>query len=102
MVKAGVGPKDAKELARHSTITLTMDRYAHVSLEGSAAAVGKLANPTPRVQPGVPTPRNGCGFLTTDEETKGGNGTLDLPPVGRSQVLDLQASDDDCGDMTTG
>ena len=26
LVKAGVQPKDAKELARHSTITLTMDR----------------------------------------------------------------------------
>lgn len=32
LVNAGVAPKDAKELARHSTITLTMDRYAHVNL----------------------------------------------------------------------
>ncbi len=28
LVKAGVQPKDAKELARHSSIVLTMDRYA--------------------------------------------------------------------------
>ena len=28
LVRAGVSPKDAKELAGHSTITLTMDRYA--------------------------------------------------------------------------
>jgi site-specific recombinase XerD len=26
LVNAGVAPKDAKELVRHSTITLTMDR----------------------------------------------------------------------------
>lgn len=29
LVRAGVSPKDAKELARHSPISLTMDRYAH-------------------------------------------------------------------------
>ena len=29
---SGVHPKLAKELARHSTITLTMDRYSHVGL----------------------------------------------------------------------
>ena len=45
LVRAGVLPKDAKELARHSTITLTMDRYAHVTLTETAAAVGKLSGP---------------------------------------------------------
>ncbi len=45
LVKAGVQPKDAKELARHSTITLTMDRYAHVTLKDTAAAVSKLTGP---------------------------------------------------------
>jgi len=46
LVKAGVQPKDAKELARHSTIVLTMDRYAHVTLKDTAAALAKLAGPT--------------------------------------------------------
>ncbi len=46
LVNAGVMPKDAKELARHSTITLTMDRYAHVSIRDTAAAVAKLSLPT--------------------------------------------------------
>ena len=46
LVNAGVAPKDAKELARHSTITLTMDRYAHVGIRDTAAALGKLNVPT--------------------------------------------------------
>jgi integrase len=47
-VKVGVQPKDAKELARHSTITLTMARYAHVGLADTAIAVGKLPGILPR------------------------------------------------------
>lgn len=43
LVRAGVQPKDAKELARHSTITLTMDQIAHVTLQESAAALSKLS-----------------------------------------------------------
>jgi integrase len=42
LVRAGVRPKEAQALARHSTITLTMDRYAHTGLHDVAAAVGTL------------------------------------------------------------
>lgn len=42
LVKAGVAPKDAQTLARHSTITLTMDRYAHVEQQASAKALGMV------------------------------------------------------------
>ncbi|MCH8854074.1 MAG: tyrosine-type recombinase/integrase, partial [Planctomycetes bacterium] len=38
LANGGVHPKDAQSLARHSTITLTMDRYTHT-------ARGKLATP---------------------------------------------------------
>jgi len=48
LVNAGVAPKEAKELARHSTITLTMDRYAHVGIRDTAVAVGKLSLPASR------------------------------------------------------
>ncbi|MBX9581986.1 MAG: hypothetical protein K2X87_16905 [Gemmataceae bacterium] len=44
---AVVAPKDAKELARHSSITLTMDRYAHVGIRDTAAAVARLTLPVP-------------------------------------------------------
>jgi hypothetical protein len=52
LVKEGVAPKDAKELARHSTITLTMDRHAHVGIRDTAAAVARLKLPA-RSPPGV-------------------------------------------------
>ncbi len=48
LVAAGVVPKLASTLARHSTITLTMDRYAHVELDQQAAAVAPLE---PRLNP---------------------------------------------------
>jgi integrase len=42
LVRTGATPKVAQELARHSTITLTMDRYAHAELHHITAAVGNL------------------------------------------------------------
>jgi hypothetical protein len=42
MVAAGVHPKDAQALARHGTITLTMDRYAHVRTANLRAALDRL------------------------------------------------------------
>ena len=42
MVRAGVNPKDAQTLARHSVITLTMDRYAHVDRKDVAAALSMV------------------------------------------------------------
>ena len=45
MERAGVGLNDAKELARHSTIILTKDRYTHADEAGLAVAVNKLDLP---------------------------------------------------------
>ncbi len=42
LAQAGISPKVAQSLARHSTITLTMDRYAHVRLADEAAALEAL------------------------------------------------------------
>ncbi len=39
LVRSGASPKEAQTLARHSTIVLTMDRYAHTGLHDTAAAV---------------------------------------------------------------
>ena len=51
LAAAGVHPKTAQILARHSTITLTMDRYAHVGLVDTAVALDKL----PGIGPNQPT-----------------------------------------------
>src|SRR5262249_9229869 len=42
LAAAGVHPKIAQTLARHSTITLTLDRYTHVGLHDLAASVNSL------------------------------------------------------------
>src|SRR5690606_6646738 len=44
---SGVHPKLAQELARHSTITLTMDRYTHTAWENMAAALERLPDLAP-------------------------------------------------------
>jgi integrase len=50
LASAGVHPKIAQTLARHSTITLTLDRYTHMGLVDLAASVNSL----PCVVPEVP------------------------------------------------
>ncbi len=42
LANGGVHPKTAQVLARHSTITLTMDRYSHTGRAADAAALGAL------------------------------------------------------------
>ncbi len=42
LARSGVTPKVAQTLARHSTITLTMDRYAHVALTDTSKALAAL------------------------------------------------------------
>ena len=46
LCRAGVHPKMAQSLARHSTINLTMDVYSHVALEERAEAVAGLPMPS--------------------------------------------------------
>jgi integrase/recombinase XerD len=45
VVRSGVNPRLAQSLARHSTITLTMNRYAHVEHGERRAAVAGLSVP---------------------------------------------------------
>ena len=42
LTKSGIDPKTAQLLARHSSISLTMDRYTHIRLDDVALAVEKL------------------------------------------------------------
>jgi len=59
---ATVPPKLAQELARHGSITLTFDRYAHVSAGDRAAAVRSLPGPccTPVAQTACNTVQTGA------------------------------------------
>ncbi|MBI1338080.1 MAG: tyrosine-type recombinase/integrase [Phycisphaera sp.] len=47
LAAAGVHPKVIQKIMRHSTITLTMDRYAHAFQSDEVAAIAKLPTLTP-------------------------------------------------------
>lgn len=47
VVCSGASPKVAQELARHSTVTLTLERYAHTGVYDLAAAVDGLPSMLP-------------------------------------------------------
>jgi len=48
LARGGVHPKVAQQLARHSTITLTMDRYSHTVVGELAAGLHALPDLSPR------------------------------------------------------
>ncbi len=48
LARGGVHPKLAQQLARHSTITLTMDRYTHTALPDLSDALAVLPDLTPK------------------------------------------------------
>ncbi|MCZ2343894.1 MAG: hypothetical protein LC104_19165 [Bacteroidales bacterium] len=69
LVAAGVHLKDAKELARHSTSTLTIDRYSHVELADNAAAIARMSpiSSPSACNPLVPLPGVDCiGMMVAD------------------------------------
>jgi integrase len=62
LVASGVRPKTCQTLARHSTITLTMDRYAHVGLSDQATALEDFPSLLPSAAPRLAKTgtENGC------------------------------------------
>ena len=86
LASSGVHPNEAKELARHSTIRLTMDRYSHTTtqkLDGAIrclptfqvsevpSPVASLGNPdSVLAPPAAPTISSCCDLLTTVDDTQ--------------------------------
>jgi hypothetical protein len=63
--KAGVSPKLAQALARHSTINLTMNVYSHVGLDEKARAVAS-----------IPAPQNHPPLVAAESPALGDIGTM--------------------------
>lgn len=66
LAKAGVPPKMAQELMRHSDVNLTLKRYSHVGLHDLAGAVEQLPA-IPAEQPTVPTRTDSVVALGTSD-----------------------------------
>ena len=88
----GVHPKTAQTLARHGTITLTMDRYTHVRMEDIDAALevlpalsipaGEVAKATGAVDAGfVPVKPDGNRFLPPRPIDSGSQNVADMSGV---------------------
>ena len=98
VVKSGASPKEAQTLARHSTITLTMDRYAHVGIADSARVVQSLppvpslSRCVPRCVPTSDPDRGGVRLIETTGTEEGGPGVL---PVDRRNPLILRLHESD-------
>jgi integrase len=76
LAASGVHPKTAQSLARHSTITLTLDRYTHSLREAETAALGALPDLTPS-----PAAQRATG---TDGRQTPGTGSGEPPVSGRA------------------
>ena len=92
LARAGVAPKTAQDLARHSDINLTLSRYSHTIVEDRAAALAALPDLTPDARPqtmvatgtdGAP-PANSTGRLTDQKLTvRAGKGGISRDESGR-------------------
>ena len=61
LIERGTDPKTAQELARHSTITLTIDRYSHTSEARKRAAVAMASAEDTDTEPDTETPGRQAG-----------------------------------------
>ena len=83
LAAGGVHPKLAQQLARHSTITLTMDRYAHVGLLDVSGALESLPNITAPVTDKL----QATGTTDTPPDFGCTNGCNDPAEISRFQPL---------------
>ena len=74
---SGVSVKAAQTLARHSTVTLTMDRYAHAGLKDTAKALDRLPG-----LPGTTASPHAAVQAATDGEDLPGRLSPGLVPTG--------------------
>jgi site-specific recombinase XerD len=59
LARSGVSPKVAQMLARHSTITLTLDLYTHILSDDQRGAINQLPAISPERTPLKPTDSDG-------------------------------------------
>lgn len=100
--KARVHPKLAQALARHSTINLTMNVYAHVALDEKAEAVASLPAPwSPTADGGADDSNEGPANTVVPCAVPCGaqDGAQRMTPVGPCLPRDGNAADEEGADQ---
>ncbi len=86
LAAAGVYPKVIQRILRHSTITLTMDRYTHMFKGDEAAAVAKLPDLSALPEQARATGTDGNLVLADCLAESGRRKGADVDPHGRTRV----------------
>jgi len=87
LANSGVHPKVAQALARHSTITLTMDRYSHSVVGEQSAAVAALPDLSQAsAQEARATGTDDAAHLAEYLASEGGRGANGVDDSGRKMV----------------
>jgi site-specific recombinase XerD len=102
VVQGGASAKEAMQLARHSTVTLTLDRYSHVGLEVTAKALNKIqllptsepGDEARRVPKRVPLFEETCSDLRKTDEQESPGISIGVMPGQESQLLENQGFDE--------
>ena len=96
LCNGGVHPKTAQALARHSTITLTMDRYTHLTVASQTDALDALPNLTTR-SPATALRATGTADENAqpDSQSEGGKGRTfaDVSGLSKGQISELRDHD---------
>ncbi len=101
LASSGVHPKLAQQLARHSTITLTMDRYSHCKLRDLTTAVGTLPSLAPKSTVTISATSQGSSEINrlTDSFPDPSTGPK-LGPMGDKKPFALTKVDETSGRQT--
>lgn len=67
LVNAGVHPKETQTILRHSTITLTMDLYAHTNHDRASEAIGQMPDLSDEAIAATGT-EDACAMLAPERE----------------------------------
>ena len=94
LAAGGVHPKDAQTLARHSTITLTMDRYTHSARGAAARALDVLPDLSER-RP-EPERQRATGTYGSADEKRCTKSRLNTVQKGGKRSATVRISDTGC------
>jgi len=103
LTRSGVSPRVVQSLARHSTISLTMDRYSHINLTNereALEALPDLTNDKPESQVALKTGTDDLPLATEKTDTKTDAKTAQTAYLTLQSMSDKVSKNDKGGDIS--